>query len=52
MEKARGEYVLLLNPDTLLPETNITEVLEFMDTHPDARACCVKMLSPDGHFLP
>jgi len=31
MEKARGEYVLLLNPDTLLPETNITEVLEFMD---------------------
>lgn len=52
MEKARGEYVLLLNPDTLLPETNITEVLEFMDTHPDAGACGVKMLAPDGHFLP
>ena len=52
MEKARGEYVLLLNPDTLLPETNIAEVLEFMDTHPDAGACGVKMLAPDGHFLP
>lgn len=49
---AKGEYVLLLNPDTLLPETNIDKVLYFMDTHPDAGACGVKMLAPDGHFLP
>ncbi|WP_455585249.1 glycosyltransferase family 2 protein [Bacteroides sp.] len=52
MQKAKGEYVLLLNPDTLLPETNITEALAFMDAHPDAGACGVKMLAPDGHFLP
>lgn len=27
MEKARGEYVLLLNPDTLLPETTSLKCL-------------------------
>lgn len=52
MRKAKGEYILLLNPDTLLPATNIVEVLRFMDTHSDAGACGVKMLAPDGHFLP
>lgn len=52
MRQARGEYILLLNPDTLLPEPNITQVLDFMDTHTDAGACGVKMIAPDGHFLP
>lgn len=52
IQNAKGEYVLLLNPDTLLPETNIENVLNFMDTHPEAGACGVKMLAPDGHFLP
>lgn len=43
-----GEYVLLINPDTFVAETTISETLEFMDTHPNAGALGVKMLNSDG----
>ena len=49
---SKGEYILLLNPDTILPENNIEEVLFFMDSNQDVGACGVKMLSPTGGFLP
>ena len=52
MHLSKGEYILLLNPDTILPENNIEEVLFFMDSNQDVGACGVKMLSPTGHFLP
>ena len=48
---ARGEYVLLLNPDTIVPELHTRQVLDFMDNNPDAGACGVKMLSPNGQYL-
>ena len=47
-----GDYILLLNPDTILPEDNIDQVLDFMDQHPDSGACGVLMRSGDGKFLP
>lgn len=34
IRQAKGEYVLLLNPDTVLPEQTLEEALLFMDTHP------------------
>lgn len=49
--QARGEYVLLLNPDTVLPEQTLEEALLFMDAHPKAGAAGVKMLTDDGRFL-
>ena len=36
IRQAKGEYVLLLNPDTLLPEDTLENALLFMDTHPRA----------------
>ena len=48
----KGEYVLLLNPDTILPEDNIQQVLDFMEEHPEAGACGVRMHSGEGNFLP
>lgn len=50
--QARGEFLLLLNPDTVLPESTLTEVLSFMDEHPRAGAAGVKMITADGSFLP
>lgn len=31
-----GEYVLLLNPDTIVGEHTLSDVLQFMDAHPQA----------------
>ena len=47
-----GEYVLLLNPDTLVEEDTFSKCLAFMDAHPDAGGLGVKMLDGSGKFLP
>ena len=49
---ARGEYILFLNPDTLLPEDCLEKCLAFMHTHPKAGALGIKMLDGTGQFLP
>lgn len=43
-----GEYVLLLNPDTIVGEQAIKDVLTFMDAHPKAGGTGVMMLRADG----
>ena len=47
-----GEYVLLLNPDTLVEEDTFDKVIEFMDSHSDAGGLGVKMIDGKGNFLP
>ena len=49
---AAGEYILLLNPDTLVAEDSFKTTLAFMDTHPECGALGVRMLDGSGHFLP
>lgn len=49
---ARGEYVLLLNPDTLVEEETFEKALAFMDKTADAGALGVKMINGNGEFLP
>ncbi len=48
----KGEYVLLLNPDTLVEEDTFSKVIDFMDQHPKAGGLGVKMLDGKGEFLP
>ena len=52
MRVAKGEYVLLLNPDTVVEEDTFKKVIDFMDTHPDAGGLGVKMVDGKGIFLP
>ncbi len=52
MRVARGEYILLLNPDTVVEENTFSESLKFMDAHPDAGGLGVKMIDGKGNFLP
>ena len=52
MRIAKGEYVLLLNPDTVVEEDTFKKVVEFMDAHPDAGGLGVKMVDGKGVFLP
>ena len=49
---AKGEYVLLLNPDTVIEEDTLSKCLQFLDDHPDAGALGVKMIDGSGKFLP
>ena len=47
-----GEYVLLLNPDTVVEEDTFEKCLRFMDETPDAGGLGVKMVNGKGEFLP
>ena len=49
---SKGEYVLLLNPDTVVEEDTFIKVIRFMDEHPDAGGLGVRMLDGKGKFLP
>ena len=49
---AKGEYVLLLNPDTVVQEDTFSKILAFMDVHPEAGGLGVKMLDGQGNFAP
>ena len=48
IRQATGEYILLLNPDTVVEEETFTKTIAFMDDHADAGALGVKMI--DGTF--
>jgi len=52
MKIANGEYVLLLNPDTIVEEDTFKQVVDFMDEQPDAGGLGVKMIDGKGVFLP
>ena len=49
---AKGEYILMLNPDTIVTKEAIEGCIAFMDNNADAGACGVYMLRTDGTFAP
>ncbi|NVK05355.1 MAG: glycosyltransferase [Flavobacteriia bacterium] len=49
---SKSDYVLLLNPDTILPEDNLKVALEYMTTHPKCGALGIKMHDGSGEYLP
>ena len=52
IREAQGEYVLLLNPDTVVGEDVFRKVVAFMDFHPRCGGLGVKMIDGRGRFLP
>ena len=48
IRQSRGEYVLLLNPDTIVGEDALKASVDFMDIHEDAGAVGVRMLGAQG----
>ena len=52
IREARGRYVLVLNPDTLVQEDTLRTLVAFMDAHPGAGAVGPRILNPDGTFAP
>uniref|UniRef100_A0A7C4TB11 Glycosyltransferase n=1 Tax=candidate division WOR-3 bacterium TaxID=2052148 RepID=A0A7C4TB11_UNCW3 len=47
---ARGKYILILNPDTLIQEDTLEVLKKFLDEHPDSAAVGCKLLNPNGSF--
>ncbi|HMQ90885.1 MAG TPA: glycosyltransferase family 2 protein, partial [Flavilitoribacter sp.] len=52
IRQASGEFILLLNPDTIVAENTFSKCLSFMDRHPEAGGLGVHMLDGSGQFLP
>ena len=52
IRQSRGEYVLLLNPDTIVSEAVVKGVISFLDSHPEAGSAGVRMLNADGTVAP
>lgn len=52
IRQSTGDYVLLLNPDTVVGEQTLREVLRFMEAHPKAGGAGVMMHNADGSLAP
>ena len=48
IQQTESEYVVLLNPDTIVGEEVLHDCIEFMDSHPQAGGLGVRMLKVDG----
>ena len=52
IKKAKGKYILLLNPDTLLEEDTLNKCILFMKKEENIGGLGVKMIDGNGNFLP
>jgi len=52
IQKAGGQYILLLNPDTIVHKSSLDTLIGFMENNPDIGACGPKLLNTDGTTQP
>ena len=52
VEVATGEYILILNPDTVMGEDFFQKTLDYMDAHPEAGALGPRLIDGKGAFAP
>ena len=45
---ANAPYILLLNPDVIVPNGTFAQVISFMASHPEAGALGIRQVYPDG----
>jgi GT2 family glycosyltransferase len=50
--ESNSEFILLLNPDTVVEEATFRKVIDFMVNHPNAGGLGVRMVDGKGRFLP
>jgi GT2 family glycosyltransferase len=50
IQVSKGEYVLILNPDTLIHEGSLDRWLEYADRHADTGGFGCRVLNPDGSY--
>lgn len=52
IRRAKGDYILFLNPDTIITEHTLTDVIDFAKAHPDLGGLGAHMIGGDGRFAP
>ena len=52
LQLAAGNYILYLNPDTIIAEDTLLNCIHFLDEHINAGAVGVKLIDGSGNFLP
>jgi GT2 family glycosyltransferase len=52
IQRATGEYIFLLNPDTIVHPDALNILVDFLDKNPEAGACGPKLLNADGTIQP
>jgi N-acetylglucosaminyl-diphospho-decaprenol L-rhamnosyltransferase len=52
LAQAKGDYILFLNPDTIVPEDCFTKCISFFKVNADCGALGVRMIDGSGNFLP
>ncbi len=52
IEQSKGEFVLILNPDTLVEKDTFVTCIQFLEDTPKAGSVGVRMINGEGHFLP
>lgn len=50
--EAKGEYICILNPDTVVAEDTFIKILKFRETNPDIGITGCKLIDGTGNFLP
>lgn len=48
LQIAEGKYLLLINPDTIIKENTLKEMISFFESHTEAGIAGCKVLNPDG----
>lgn len=48
LEIAKGEFLVIINPDTVVSEDTFHKLIKFFNIHPDAGMAGCKVLNPDG----
>lgn len=51
LSQCKGNYMLLLNPDTLVQSDTFVTCIEHFRSHPDCGGLSVKMINGEGKFL-
>ncbi len=46
------DFILVLNPDTIIGSDTLKDAVKWMDEHPECGAIGVKMVDGNGYFLP
>ena len=49
--QAKGEYLCILNPDTIVEEDTFEKAIEFSKEHPQMGIMGPKLIDGSGHFL-
>ena len=52
VKQALGDYICILNPDTVIPENCFSEILKFAEEKENLGAVGVKLIDGTGNFLP